>query len=137
MKITLLSPADALTWWPTLSEYLKKAMDTGQGESNLTDYMKKILNEQAHCWAIINDNKIVGVGLTEILQYSQHKTLHIIAYSGDSFEEQANTFPHIEEFARKFGCSAIEQWGRPGWAKVLPQYVPGFKQAYVVMRKEI
>jgi hypothetical protein len=31
----------------------------------------------------------------------------------------------------------VEQWGRPGWAKVLPKLIPGFEQAYVVMRKNI
>ena len=137
MNITLLSPEEALKWWPTLSEELTRGLEKGQGESTLTDYMKKILNNHAQCWVLLKDNKIVGAGLTEVLTYSQHKTLHIIVYAGTDFEEQAQVFPTIELFAKSQGCKAIEQWGRPGWAKVLPQYVPGFKQAYVVMRKEI
>jgi hypothetical protein len=46
-------------------------------------------------------------------------------------------FSTLEEFAKDAGCVAVEQWGRPGWAKVLPQLIPGFEQAYVVMRKNI
>jgi hypothetical protein len=138
MKIILLSPQQALEHWKTISELLRKVLEHGQGESTLTDYMKKILNEFAQCWAVVDDElNIVGVGLTEYLQYSQHKTLHIIAFSGSNFEEQSKVFPTVEQFARDSGCKAIEQWGRPGWAKVLPKYVPGFKEAYVVMRKEL
>jgi len=72
-----------------------------------------------------------------VLHYAQHKTLHIIAFSGEDFKQQAQVFPTVEQFAKGLGCKAIEQWGRQGWAKVLPEYVPGFKQAYVVMRKEL
>ena len=138
MKIIILTPEQALTHWVTLSELFSKVIEHGQGESTLTDYMKKILNEMAQCWAVLDNNDcIVGAGLTEYLQYSQHKTLHIIAFSGSNFEEQSKVFPTVEQFARDSGCIAIEQWGRPGWAKVLPKYVPGFKEACVVMRKDL
>lgn len=138
MKITLLPPEQVVSHWDYLSHMLEKVLDHSQGESNTTDYLKKILNEMVHCWVVIDDeSQIVGVGLTQYLQYSQHKTLHIIAFSGSNFEEQSKVFPTVEQFARDSGCKAIEQWGRPGWAKVLPKYVPGFKEAYVVMRKDL
>jgi len=132
-----MSHEDVLKHWDIVSKHLTRAREYGQGESSLTDYLRKILNNQAQCWAVIDSDNIVGVGLTEVLIYSQHKTLHIIVFSGSNFEEQSKVFPTVEAFAKECGCSAIEQWGRPGWAKVLPEYVPGFKQAYVVMRKEI
>ena len=137
MIITLLTKEQTINNWPTLSEYLSKVLEHGQGESTLTDYLTKVLVGVAQCWGVIENGAIVGVGLTEFLQYSQHKTLHIIAFSGSNFEEQSKVFPTVEQFAKDNGCKAIEQWGRQGWAKVLPQYVPGFKQAYVVMRKDL
>ena len=138
MKIILLLPEQAVEYWPTISGLLTKAIDRSQGESNLTDYLRKILNAHAQCWAVIDhNNNIVGAGITEFLQYSQHKTLHIVAFAGSNFEEQSKVFPTVEEFAKINDCKSIEQWGRPGWAKVLPKYVPGFKQAYVVMRKDL
>jgi hypothetical protein len=138
MKIILLSPQQALEHWPTISGLFAKVINHGQGESTLTGYMKKILNDMAHCWAVVDEShNIIGAGLTQYLQYEQHKTLHIIAFAGSNFEEQSKVFPTVEEFAKQSGCKAIEQWGRPGWAKVLPKYVPGFKEAYVVMRKDL
>jgi hypothetical protein len=135
--ILLLTPEQALANWTIIAPMLSRARDTGQGESTITDYMQKILNRHAQCWAIMEGDSIIGVGLTEILTYSQHRTLHIILFTGSSFEDQAAMFPVVERFAKDQGCIAVEQWGRAGWAKVLPKYVPGFKQAYVVMRKTI
>ena len=138
MNIVLLPPDKALKYWPSICLFLDKALAKGQGESTTTDYMRRILLEEVHCWVLIDDKTtIVGAGLTQVLQYAQHKTLHIIAFSGEGFEEQSKVFPTVEEFAKEIGCKAIEQWGRPGWAKILPKYVPGFKQAYVVMRKDL
>lgn len=139
MKIFPLAPDTALKHWPTLSRFISEALEHGQGESTPTDYMRKILNNEAHCWAVTEgeDNNIVGAGLTQVLQYAQYTTLHIITFSGSNFEEQSKVFPTVEQFAKDLGCKAIEQWGRQGWAKTLPKYVPGFKQAYVVMRKDL
>jgi hypothetical protein len=137
MIIQQLTREQTVDNWVTLSGYLCEVLQHGQGESTLTDYLTKTLTGYAQCWAVLEGSTIVGCGLTEFLNYSQHKTLHIIAFSGSNFEEQSKVFPTVEQFAKDSGCKAIEQWGRPGWAKVLPQYVPGFKQAYVVMRKDL
>jgi len=139
MKIIPLAPDIVIKHWNTLSKYIAEALEHGQGESTLTDYLRRILNNEVHCWAVAEgeNNNIVGAGLTQVLQYAQHSTLHIIVFSGSNFEEQSKVFPTVEQFAKDLGCKAIEQWGRPGWAKTLPKYVPGFKQAYVVMRKDL
>lgn len=138
MDINILPKDQVLKYWPTISGYLEQVLEHGHYESSLVDYMKKILNDQAQCWVLTNDNfDIVGVGLTQIIEYAQYKSLHLIGYSGSNFEEQSKVFPTVEHFAKCMGCTKIEQWGRPGWAKALPKYVPGFKQAYVVMHKDL
>jgi hypothetical protein len=138
LKIILLTQDQTLEHWPTLSKMLEKSFEHSQHESTLMDYFRKVINNAAQCWAVVDtERNIVGAGITQFLQYSQHKTLHIVAFSGSNFEEQSKVFPTVEEFAKVSGCKAVEQWGRPGWAKVLPKYVPGFKEAYVVMRKDL
>jgi len=138
MEIVILPPELVLKHWAAISSLLEKAIDKGQSESTLTDHMRNILNNTTHCWVIgNNNNNIVGAALTQVIQYAQYKTLHIIAFAGKDFKEQSKVFPTVEKFAKQMGCKAIEQWGRPGWAKELPKYVPGFKQAYVVMRKDL
>jgi hypothetical protein len=137
IKIVPLCQDEVVSMWDIISSYLNRAINTGQGESTLTDYLRKCLTNKAQCWVITKDEFIVGAGLTEILQYSQHKTLHIIAFSGDNFDEQAQVFPTIVEYAKYNQCKSIEQWGRKGWAKTLPKYIPEFKEVYTVMRMDL
>ncbi len=137
MIIQQLTKDQTVDNWVTLSHYLQQVIPHGQGESTLTDYLTKVLTGYAQCWAVIDNGLIVGVGLTEFLNYSQHKTLHIIAFSGSNFEEQSKVFPTVERFARDNGCARIEMWGRKGWLKQLPRYVPGWEEAYTVMSKNL
>jgi len=110
MIIHKTNPDDALKYWHIISPILQTAMTTGQGESSMSDYMKKILNDAAQCWVILDDNNnIIGAGLTEFMYYQQHKTLHIILFAGSNFEEQSKMFPAVEQFAKDSGCKAIEQ----------------------------
>jgi hypothetical protein len=137
MNINLLTPDLVTENWHLLKEPLKQALDHGVGESNITDWLKKALNWQAQIWIVTTDlNLIVGVGLTQFIQYSQHKTLHIVCYTGE-WREFSEQFTVVEKFGKDNGCKAIEQWGRPGWSKVLPKIIPGFETVYHVMRKEI
>jgi len=87
---------EAVEYWDIISYYLNKVIPHGQGESTTTDYLTKILTGYAQCWVVLDEGNIVGVGLTEFLTYSQHKTLHIIAFSGSNFEEQSKVFPTVE-----------------------------------------
>jgi len=139
MNIRLLLPEEILQRWSEISPLIQKALDTGQGENTLVDHMKNLMNLQTHCWLIYNNqDETVGVGLTEFIQYTRHKTLHIITVTGKDFESWGGlVHPTLERFAKDGGAIAVEQWGRPGWARVLPKIVPGYEQAYVVMRKNI
>jgi len=124
--------------WHQFKDHLKKAIDHGVGESTLTDYLRRLLGFQAQLWVFSDDEgSIVGVSLTQFIEYSTHKTLHIVAVSGEAWNDWASQYYVVEQFAKENGCKAVEQWGRPGWSKVLPKVIPGFETVYHVMRKEI
>jgi len=133
INIKLLTREEIIADWPRISQLFQRAMDHGQHESTLADYLQKLLNYQAQCWMLGNGD----VGLTEILNYTQHRTLHIILFTGDKTSVNQEPLSIVEKFAKDNGCSALEQWGRKGWAKMLPKQIPGFYEAYTVMRKDI
>jgi len=64
MIIQQLTKEQTIENWPTLSRYLRKVLQHGQGESTLTDYLTKVLTGYAQCWAVVEGTAIVGVGLT-------------------------------------------------------------------------
>ena len=137
MQIKLATLEDIMHNWNVLSVMFQKAIDHGQNESSLIDHLRKLLNYQSQCWIIDEDGVITGAGITEILSYSQHKTLHIILFTGEDFSHQSMALPVVERFAKDNGCICWEAWCRPGWSKVLPKHFPGIKESYRVFRKEL
>ena len=138
MNSTLALPDQVVENWHLVKDLLKQAIDHGVGESTLTDYLKRILNYQAQLWVFTDDGyNVKGVGLTKFIEYSTHRTLHIVAVAGVDWNEWADQYYVVEKFAKENNCKAVEQWGRPGWSKVLPKKIPGFETVYHVMRKEI
>ena len=131
-------PDQVVEHWHLVKDLLQSAIDHGVGESTLTDYLKRILNYEAQLWVIIDDGyNVKGVGLTKFIDYSTHRTLHIVAVAGVDWAEWADQYYVVEQFAKENKCKAVEQWGRPGWSKILPKVIPGFETVYHVMRKEI
>jgi len=138
MKTTLLVPDQITEHWHLIKDLLRSSLDHGVGESTLTDYLKRALSWQAQIWVFTEDDgAIKGVGLTQFLDYSTHRTLHVVAVAGVEWAKWADQFYVVEKFAKENNCKAVEQWGRPGWSKVLPKVIPGFEVVYHVMRKEI
>ena len=138
MNTVLLTPEQVANLWPQLSQPLQTALSHGQDETPLIEYLRRALDYRAQIWVFTNDDQqIMGTGITQFIDYQTHKTLHIVACAGIEWDSWADQYYIVEEFAKKNGCKAVEQWGRPGWAKLLPAKIPGFKTAYHVMRKEI
>lgn len=128
-----------MIYWPNVADRLARALLHGAGESKLCDWHKSLVNGNSQLWLLTTDdlNTIVGVVLTQILVYARHKTLHIVLHESDDFKAIASLHAELERFAREQGCVAVEQWGRRGWAKTLPKEIPGYQEAYIVMRKEL
>ena len=130
MNTILLTPEQVMLHWPTLLPRLQKAIDHGVGESTMVDYLSRALTKAVQVWVFCNDNgDMVGCGMTQFLQYSTHKTLHIIACEGIEWSTWAEEYYKVEQFAKENGAKAVEQWGRPGWSKLLPKVIPGFQVA--------
>jgi hypothetical protein len=138
MKTRIVMPDELVLTWNVYIPLLTQALDHGCGETKLAEYLRRLMALEAQLWAIETDaGTLQGVCLTQFLNYSTHKTVHIIGLAGVHFKEWAHLHKHVESFGIKAGAIAVEQWGRPGWAKVLPKLVPGYKPVYQVMRKEL
>jgi len=138
MKTTLLTPDQITEIWHLIKGPLKEAIDHGQGETGVAEWLRRALGYQAQIWLFTDENDaIFGAGLTQFIHYSNHKTLHLVACGGVSWARWADQYYVVEQFAKDNKCKAVEQWGRPGWSKILPKVIPGFETVYHVMRKEI
>lgn len=137
--IHLVTPTSIGDIWHLVADRLQVALESGAEESILNDWLIALVTLKAQLWILVDteEGQLVGVVLTQFLEYKQHKTLHIVLLQADDFERIKDHITVLEDFARTNGAVALEQWGRPGWARHLPQHQPGWKVAYHVMRRSL
>ena len=142
MRTAMLTPEEVLKFWPSLQIEIEKALEHSVGESTSYDIFKKIQSGVAHCWIVLDEeDKLQNVSVTEILQYSQHKTLHIITSSGKGWDAYKYAHHTLEDFARYNECKNVSFWGRKPWERML-QKLEGqngekYTTSYVVMHMEL
>ena len=113
---------------------LAKAAVHSEGELEPEDFLEPLSTGEMQLWvAYEDDDNINAAMVTQFIQYPQKKILRIISLAGEDFEEIKSFQGMIEGFAVKYGCTAIELWGRKGWKKLLPDW----KDAYIVYTKEL
>lgn len=72
--------------------------------------------------------------VTELCDYPRKRTCIVRMLGGKSLpQEWRGYLSLVEEWAREQGCSAMEVFGRKGWARKLD----GYDLQQVVLRKEL
>lgn len=120
---TLLKASEVLSHWVILEPYIQRFLDKGNGESTAFDIGQKAINNLYQVWVIQNKaGDIVGVSVTKVDTYPQHKSLHILGLSGELWDEWKHLHNTcFEPFATQHGCSEITIWGRRAWTKKLKE----------------
>ena len=113
---------------------LAKAAVHSDGELEPEDFIEPLSTGEMQLWVAYEDNDNIHAAMvTQFIQYPQKKILRIISLAGQDFKEIKNFQSMIEGFAIRYGCTAIEMWGRKGWKKLLPDW----KDSYTVYTKEL
>jgi hypothetical protein len=124
-------------FWSFAVPYIKRALDHTNGEFYLEDILERCHSRDMQLWLISHDaSRIVGAGVTEIVQHPRRTYCRIVTLSGSKFSEWASIVePTIEQFAISNGCDGIEAWVRRGFVPTLKQ--SGYKPFYVTVVKDI
>ncbi len=134
LKPHLLYPADVPYVWEDVAPMLAKAAVHSEGELEPEDFLEPLSTGEMQLWVAYEDDDHINAAMvTQFIQYPQKKILRIISLAGEDFKKIKNFQAVIEGFAIKYGCTAIELWGRKGWKKLLPDW----KDAYTVYTKEL
>jgi hypothetical protein len=142
-KGILLKQDEVLTHWILLEPYIERFLDRGNGESTTFDIGQKAINGLYQVWVIQdNTDNIVGVSVTKVDTYPQHKALHIIGLSGELWDEWKHLHNTcFEPFAKVQGCSEISIWGRKAWTKKLKELTgtngETYKERHVIMTMKL
>jgi len=99
-----------------LRRRFQRALDIAGGTHNTHDVMAAVQSGKMQSW-----QEGQSVVVTEVLGAPQTNICNVFLVAGN-MEEIMSIQPRVVKFAKEMGCSKITMRGRPGWAKVLPEY---------------
>ena len=109
--------------------WIEAALEYSHGTHNIQNIFEDVMNGRVEFWP----GKECAL-ISQVVQYPQKKMIHVFLAGGDISEiEQIE--PHIVEWAKQHGCSALSLTGRPGWTKSFLKDI-GYQNTQVQMIKE-
>ena len=105
--------------WPIVQPQVARALAQGLGEYDLVDVWTALLRGDAQLWLATGEDKaIIGVAVTEVVDYPRRKLCNLWIIAGTGLEQWKEGLQHIESWAVSRGCSGLLATCRPGLVKV-------------------
>lgn len=104
--------------WGHTCQLIEDAIEHAWGVGP-ADVFKRLQEGSAVLWIVEKDLKIVGIVVTEIVNYPRGRSLNIWLTAGKNLHEWKDCFASLECFARHHGCDYVETTCRPGMKHVL------------------
>ena len=118
MEVSLIPPQLVEGLWPRIFPHLSKAAEYTFGRYEPEDILEFVLAGEAHLWAVLDDEDIIGITITRFWQYPRKKCLDMVFIGGDEgFSWKDPMLKMLQHWARDNGCDVIESSGRPGFAR--------------------
>ena len=123
--------------WDKAKPHLEKALEYGDGEFQIDDVLKFLLDRTMKLWILYDTSShdVVMAGCTEIIHYPHKKICRVVLMGGLSMNLWQSQTTAFEEWAREQGCTQMETLARKGLAKKLTKL--DYRQVYQVCRKDI
>lgn len=138
VSVYLLPVAQALeNWDSTYSGLIAQALDKSPIASDNADaVLDKLQRGEAGLMIVERGGETAAVAVLEMAGGKQGTLLHVYALTGVRQELWMQEFVDaLDKVAQALGAVAVSMTGRPGWARMLPQY--GFRTELVTMTMRV
>ena len=126
MEFAGIGAAHVDVLWPLVERHIKRALEFGNGEYAPEDIKAFLKNRDMQLWVVGSGKGVAGAGVTQIVVYPRRKYLDMVLFAADvPFEECRPLVAAVERWAEKL-CATPRIFGRKGWARKLPNYIPKF-----------
>ncbi len=117
--------------WPKIEAQVGEALARSGGRFEARDVLAALYEGRQQLW--LHAGKDIDlVVITEVIQYPRKRALSIFLCVGRNRDSWIGHLADLESFGAERGCTLIEAWARPGWARVL-----GWKKTHVLLEKVI
>ena len=118
---------------------LERALKYSSGEWTPSQIVTRAISEPHlfQIWEILEDDSVIGIGATRVMQYNNFIALHIITLgSKNIYDEMPNLITIFENMVKKYeNIDVLEYTGRRGFIKQLSTV--GWEERYTTMRKSL
>ena len=121
VECACVDPKHAHMYWGAAAALIRKAMERG-GMGDCADVEHDVRNGASLLWFAYEGTDILAAAVTQLNMIQGKRTCTIVACGGEGFEKFGHLRERLETYARAENCSAMRVNGRPGWARLLPDY---------------
>ena len=138
-KIEQVLGEDILLRYKEIKIELERALKYSSGEWTPSQIVIRAISEPHlfQIWEILEDDSVIGIGSTRVMQYNNFIALHIITLgSKNIYDEMPNLITIFENMVKKYeNIDVLEYTGRRGFIKQLSTV--GWEERYTTMRKSL
>jgi hypothetical protein len=135
--LRLVPPPEVERRWPEFRVLLDRAIQHARGELVVDDLLAGVLAGKMGVFALEEGNELQLVSAFEFIRYPRRSVMNLIATGGCNGVAYAKNFALVDQVARAMGASAVCCYCRPAVARHIEHLLPGAKQAYIVMEREV
>ena len=134
-----MTPTEMLgSVWKKSERLIDKLQRVSHGRFESQDILHELFTGKQQFWAVWDEEveglPIIGVVITEVMQYPQRRILSIQYCTGSRLDEwMSDIIELLEQWAKTCGCDGMELTGRRGWARKLQP--EGWEEEYVIVSK--
>jgi hypothetical protein len=131
-------PLEALPYyWEVVQPLLQKAVDKGSGEFTTDDVYLRLLDKLMQLLVVVDREKIIAAGVTEVVDYPQFRKLRAVLLGGENVHLWIEKMVEkLNEGAKAVGAKEIEAGGRRGWVRFFRKDSK-VKESYCVLTREV
>ena len=126
--------------WPKVEPFLKKGVDASRGRFDMPSLYREITTGAQHLWIFVkDDDEVVAAMTTQFVYYPLRVNLCVPFIGSDDEsigkDDWRRMMLKLIEWAKLYGCSAVEALGRRGWTRVFRDI--GFEESFVNIEREV
>jgi hypothetical protein len=117
--------AHAAGAWEDARPFVERALEEGLGHLAAEDVLAAIEARDMQLWLLVEPGaaRLRGAVVTQLVDWPRRRVCRLVLAGAEDGRRSdwLGAIATIEAWALQRGCGVIELYGRPGWARLLPQ----------------
>ena len=107
--------------WAHIEPMIGRGLERSAGDLEPIDILRLALDGKMQIWTIMQEEKTLAVGVSEVKVFPQRRVAFIVALAGEEADSWLGLEDEFVMWAHKQGCTKIRFVGRGGWKKHLSE----------------